>query len=730
MSPHPFRDAPRPPSRRFSFSFLRAPLRVLHYLFVFLPLWGYYSFRQWPLWQRITAVVLFVSVLTAAGVLAVRYRAERRGQAHLQQAWADYEKAVKQLDTDQMKQKLNRIEELKPSDPLLAKRRRSLETGEAAADDPLMITYWLNRYVVEQKMAEATREAKKRIVSTPDDWQARCVLARDALSRGERDEARAHLEEIPSPMSGRHPVGPGELNHGLWIFRQVGVDDSSLRKYRALKIAPVLRFPDVVKFDPREQIQLLECYVGSFEDIDTYIELPQYWVGSARLAQSLADEADADLGAQVHLGRLQVAQYEILRALVARGILSSEQAKPLEDDLVNRMDIIWSRVVKMDPGEADAYLGLARVAALRDRSADVFRHFDEGMEKARDRRRVAQAQFAILRPVMAPLALYKRTRDLADRNPQFPELLQLAAESAMAAGRLDYALDICHEAQKSNRDQLWPDFLEARVYLDQERNVDKALTLIQKHQALLAVDPVAAEIYVRALVHNKKRDEVAKFLTKLAQEAARPQVALPAFRAALNLGFSVETAAASAKLLDRLVGTTVDRGVKELLYFIGESHLAAAEPVEPGQAWHVPRARIGVRALERLLTEDPNDLNAANVLTLLHLNGFNSTEAAERAAILLRAAQRKGSLPEGMYLTLGTLSLAQSRYDEARGLLERALERNPTAEEYVQLGLAQYYLKNPSEARALLSRAASLPRSARVAWELEQALSLIDGKKP
>ncbi len=123
----------------------------------------------------------------------------------------------------------------------------------------------------------------------------------------------------------------------------------------------------------------------------------------------------------------------------------------------------------------------------------------------------------------------------------------------------------------------------------------------------------------------------------------------------------------------------------------------------------------------------------------MHLN-----DAADNTAAALRKADKQGLLPASMLNTLGAIALARGHYDDARILLLRSLSEHAdatkhsglrsisdkaSASTYVHLGLAHYYLNNPSEARKMLSLAASLPRSPLVSQELKQAHRVARRKK-
>ena len=699
----------------------KMPLAAFRYLFVYLPTLSFLMFRRVPLWQQIVCGTVGVAVIGGAGYAFMERMARNRTNRQVNEAWQQFETASRKLDVDGMKEALDKVETARPGDIMVTKRRAALVTGAANDDDQEMIMYWMNRYLSDGKIREAAVEARRRIKSEPSDWRARCVLASEAINAGKLDDAARQLQELPSPLASKQFVGPADLNYAFEMFRISKVDDQSLRLYRATKIVPVLRNAEIVNFDPGEQLELFKCYVASFEDISKFPELGNYWVGSARIAQNLLDDPKTTTQQLILIGLLQDRQMEILGVLVRRRLLTVKQAQPLLEELLERQVSLWSMVKKRDPVAPFGYLGTAKAAYARGKVGEAIGILNEGIEKCEDRARLIQFEFDLYRH-LPNQKKHDRMRELLDAYPS-PLTAYLYSEAAMATGRPDLAYKASEDALKKWPDILWPIVLQVQVHLDQER-FEKALELIESQKKFLYTEPMLAEQYVRALALKKTNDEIRPYLMKLVEETPNPALPIRALRAAVNAGLYEDAAAASARLAERFL--SFDR---DLQFILGESHALAAAPRPGRDGWDAAKVRVATDALQQVQVNDPTDLHAANMLVMLHLKGARAAENAEGSSVPLREAYEKGTLPEKMLVSLAAVSLAQSRHDEARALLSKAILKNPTAEEYVHLALAYYHLNNLTDARAALREASNLPRNHRVSQELSEALLLINGKK-
>jgi tetratricopeptide (TPR) repeat protein len=670
--------------------------------------------------------------------------------------WQTFDRCAVRVDTEGMRACLDEIERLEPGSNLVQRRRQSLERGDADADDPAMIVYWMNRYWQENRIETAAREAHKRLVSVEDDWKANCILADVALRQANcyppeylavcghgalalaawrqtcKNEAIRRLELIPSPLAGRYPIDLGDLRYGFKLRRAVGLDDHSLRMARHNMVLPALKNPEITSQPAGVQLEIFENYVDSFEDIDSFDDLPNFWAGSEKIAQFLLDDHELSSAALVKVGQLLQRQRENLDNLVRRKRLTPEKAKPLDDDLRGRLDEIWKRVRERDPANTDAYVFAAELERRNGNFEAAMSWLETGERVCAEKLRLIHTQFVLLQQVRAPAFALERMEQIAGRNPESEPILHLLAESARAANRGDKVLDFCRRARQLAPGQLlWPDKEEARVHLNQNK-YQEAFNLLEKHQQHL--DAEALELYVRALILAERFDEVKPLLNQLAALAPRPDEIYPALRAALKAGCFTEAATAARAAVKRFPDYH-----KNLLLAAGDCHLAAAEPKTDDGEWDLDALRFAVQCYERVQEREPGqNLEVAHALVWLQLKGLKARENADSAAEPLREALRKGTLPISMYETLAAVELSKMHYDEARRLLVQALERRPTigfvqkptASLYIHLALAQYYLGNLSEARKAHKAAASLPQSPRVVQEFNQALSLLNGTKP
>lgn len=737
-APRPF----TPPPQRSK------PVLAFRYVFIGLPMMAAYAVRRMPWWQRLSMLAAIIAILGVSGYYWFQQRTEKHRQGMIGTEWKVFEDASARNDLEGMEASLARLDGYTPNDPLVAKRRESLKKGEGAANDPIMIVYWMNRHIGENHLADAAREARKRIEVVEDDWQANCVLAHEALEKGDQATALKHLKAMPSPLAGRHPVGPGSLQYAFVLFGAMKLDDSSLRQYRATKVAPVLQKPEILKVEPPELIQLLQTYVAAFDDVEIYPELPNYWAGSSRIAQHLLDEPKTTTPMLVQLGNLQYRQLQVLRKLVAGKRLTLAKAQPLGVELAERLDDIWKKVRERNPKEPEGYFGAALIEHDRGRYAESLNYLTRGQEVCGDNQKLMATQLSLLQQHATPAHALSLAEKFAEKNPKQESIYRMLAQSAMNAGRPDKALEAARQAREIDPTQTWTSILEADILLQQDK-AKEAAEVLKKFEKYFGKDPTVSELYVRSLCLSGKSKDVPEFLKKLVKDAPSPLVAIPSLRTAYREGLAADVAPLANELATRFTDYDL-----HLLTLVGDSNLVAAEPKTANDRWNDELVQKALRAYERILKNEPSFLAVAHNTAWLYLKAMSAADLAERTATPLRAAAAQDRLSKPMLSTLGIISLSQRRYDEARLFLLRSLGDQPgqdlyvyawntgdfanssaawdrnAAEKHVSLALAYYYLNDSESARQHLRTAAALPRSARVNQEFNLAQTLIDGKNP
>ena len=116
------------------------------------------------------------------------------------------------------------------------------------------------------RLEGAVREAAVRVGTTPNDWQSRCILAHDAILKGEREEARKQLAFLPSPFDFAETIGPGPILFAMTLKRELGLPAPELMDYLINRLLPALRSKDLKLIQVTERRQLLEGYVYAFDE--------------------------------------------------------------------------------------------------------------------------------------------------------------------------------------------------------------------------------------------------------------------------------------------------------------------------------------------------------------------------------------------------------------------------------------------------------------------------------
>jgi tetratricopeptide (TPR) repeat protein len=709
-----------------------------------------------PLWQRWALLAAIVLLASAGSYTAYTYFAEKRLKAQISGEWANFEQCADRLDLAGMQSALNRLELFDSARPLAQKRRRSLERGQADADDPIMMNYWINRYVVENRIPDASREARQRIVNAADDWQSNCVLAHEAYLKSvqtiqapavfglgavvadaawrqaRRQEAVHFLEQLPSPLAGHQAIGIGGIRYAFYVHRLVGFDDSTLRKFRFERILPALRDTEVGRFGIDIQLELLQMYLDALqEDIRTFNGLTSFWVGSFQVAQNLMEDPKLGFDRTVRLAQLEEIQLAILGELERNRRFDHDKAVLFEAELKDRLKQIWNEVRKQDPTHPVGILGMAKIELYANRLNEAMELVDTGEQQCADdhgRLAIVQFEFQLLRKHYRYGVALERMETIAKRNEGNREqgpILHMLAQCARAAGKPQRVLEITAHAKKLAPNEYWPFKEEARVYLDRE-NSDAAFKALERCRQYVIQDAEIAELYVRALALTNAEGEIKALLNRLAAEAAGPQIACPALQTAVAKGYYALAGEAARALVARFPDN------RDVLLAVGTSHRALAEPQTIDDAWHVNALRIAIHAFDDLHVLEPDNLEVSEALVYLQLKGLHADDTANAAAEVLRRQNKQEGLFPRMADTLAAVEISQMRYDEARKLLLIALRDDPTASMYVHLALAFYHLNMPADARKALSSAASFPRprTPRVSQELKVAASLIDGTTP
>jgi tetratricopeptide (TPR) repeat protein len=705
---------------------LRSARGTLLTLFVRLPAAAVGRARRTSWRVRLLAGLVLAVALPAVGYALLQRHRENRRKQQLAATWQEFDYHLSRFDGPATRAALEKLRELDPGNPGVRRRLDNLAAGAADPDDQPLIRLLINEHISGNRLEEAAREARKRVAAEPRDWQARCVLAHDALRRRQPDEAREHLEALPPPSDPHQPIGPGSVLYALRLRRELNLDTADLVATLVDRALPQFKKAAISALKPAEKLQFLECYQQTFQALDTAPTVPTYWVTAAKLAREVLDDPAATAAELVWLGRVEEQQTGALRELVRRRLVSEAEAQDLGRELEGRIRQTWERARAADPVNPTAYIGLALSHARAEQWEEALQVLDEGVRRCGDPAALLAVQGKLLSQADPALGL-ARVEEAAARRPDDLPVWQLVAESALAAGRFDKALTACRQAQRLRPGLPWACRLEARLRLDQGRPAE-ALAALEPLRPTMAQDGAGLALAVRALYELKRGPEAAP-LVEAAFQPDRPVLVPLEVAAGLLAARQFEPAARAAAEVTRR-----DPGLAEGWFARAEALRQLAEAGGDELAVR-QRRRAAAEAYEETLRRRPGHREAVRQLVWLYAKVLNDPQAAYRTAEPLRALEAEGTLPPELLETLAIAYLGADQPEAARRLLERAerwaAERpdaaaapGERASYAVHLAQAYHKLSRAQDARDAFERAARLPKSPRVAadWLATQQL--------
>ncbi len=690
-------------------------------VFVSLPRFAYRWFRGAPRWLQAVLLLVALGAGGSGGYYAFHTRMETLKHRKVGGAWQRFEQALRAGREPEMRAALDDVLAADPADARAARWRQALDTGEGDPGDPVMVFYTLGMNLRQGKLAEAAREADKRLAHEPHDWSARCVRAQAALARGDRAAANEELDKLISADDPRSNASPVNLLQAIHLFRALGRDTASLRNVAQNHVVEQLRRPSAQRRPPGEKALLVEFYAESFEPTADKPQPPavaQGWAPAARLADQATDEAieAGDLTALARIGRAGPRLDAGLRMLRRHDQITAEQFTDLSRELEDRTRRAWQAVRDKDPKNPEAYRGLAdsywRAGTAEGRRL-ALETTVEGLKATGGTPQLYLVFSNILKLLGHPEAAWNELSRAAEERPGEPVLWMLASEAAFAAGRRDLVLHACQKVREKDPDNRWATLTEARALLEGGYPQQAVELLLKFGEPALAAAPGAGRVFARALTEAGQESRVEGFLT-LAEQAATKANA-PEAAVAVLVGWSEarpadpERGRTIAARADRLLARWPDD--PDLYRVRAAALFAAAEGTDP--PWDQTRVREAAQAAERLRAKFPDDPEAATWLGWLRL-AENKPERALADLAPLRTPEAAPRLTAPQIELLGAVYRRTGKLDEAVRLLKPAADApEAPAGVFVQLALAYHDRGQPDEARAALERARNRPRTPR-----------------
>ena len=706
-------DAPR---RSLPARLVPGPVRV-----VARHAWG--TFRYAPILVKLLLVIIVVG---GPGALVYRYAVHRNQsiKAGGQVAeWRRFEEAVRTADEPKMLAALDGVLARNPTDPTALGRKQALESGQADPGDQPMVVLSVRRHLRAGRLADADREAKKRLASEKNDWLSRCVVAAHRLQQGDAPGAAAELDQLPAPGDATARLDPGGLLFAARLFRATGKDLTPLRRFAQTISPPILRAAGSAHLPPAEKSALVECYVEAFDPTPGQSQpagVAEAWAAAAKLADSALDEAleHKDPGVLTRLGRLGVPLEAGLGYLRRSGQVTADEARPLAGDLRDRTRKAWDGVLAADGGGAEAHRGkagvLLRAAADAGPGADrpaLYRQARDtlvaGLQAKPDDPELAQMFGRLLAVEGRPLDAAQYLIGQAHAHPDHPVWWALAAEAAVAASRRELALEACAKLRAKDPNNRWAARTEGRLWVDAGEPARALPALARLGDDAVARDPLAAYPFARALAETGAGDRLTQFLQVVAA-AGQPAAAGAAARGLADADPAkfppADLQARAVALLNKFPDHP------DLLRAEADAAYRLAERGDP--LWDPTRVRTAVRAVEQALRRNPDDPELCTHLGWLRLSGESNPALAARAVAPLLAPDARPT-PRQLEL-LGAVALAANDLPAATGFLQRATQgADPPAGAFALLARAHHAAGRAGPARSALDAARSRPHTPR-----------------
>ena len=666
--------------------------------------------RAWTL--ALAVGLLAVGVIVAVGA---RHWASGRTQRAALAGWRKFDEAARTADTVAMNAALAEVLAADPAEPTALARREALATGVAPDGDAALTAFLLRKQFRDGNLPAASRSAAQLLRHRPRDWLALCVTAADALRRGDRSAALLALDALPGPGEEGANVEAVGLLVAFRLHEVLERDAAPLRRFVQSHVCPLLKAGTVQSLGAADKLSLVGCYLEGFEPPTGQPQLPPLllaWTPATTLLDSAAEVAVADGSVPLlkRAGELSARLTAAAATLRAAGQVTAAQAADFARDGNARTRRCSVKLAEVDPAAAEAYRGLARLAADAGRYEEARAEVVRGLRHCGDDPELSALFARMLQLEGRAVESYTHLREMARREPTQAAWWSLAVTAAVAANRADLALADCAAMRSALPGHPWAAKAEARLRLDAGDAARAAQLLHPLGTAALAKDAEGARLYARSLEAAGLHALLPDFLVAVenaAHDSDNPAALAAALRGQLEARPDAAAAERVAAECQRFAGRWPD--AVEFPRLRAEALSRAAEVSAPD--WDAAKVAAATRAAERWRARAPGDRAAAVMLVTLRLRAGDAAQASRDAAPL-RDAEADTLATAAELEALGAVHFADGRLADAARVLER-LARSALARPSVSVRLARVYFaqgKLPA-ARAALALAQSFPRS-------------------
>jgi predicted Zn-dependent protease len=610
---------------------------------------------------------------------------------------------------------LRAILALSPDNSEAARRLADLTAGHAAAGDTEVADLLLREHLRHGELERAAAEAQAIVAVAPAHWEARAVLAEQALRRGDRAVAARQLKLLPAPSAS---VPLYALLAVTRLAEKVGANDrlGELRDFLAAHALPALRSPGAALEPIGARLCLLESWHATWPKLAVRPQLAGYWEAAQRLCTSIQNEPDVTAESLVALGMLQELHLDMLADIRRQNLTPPDEADAAHRQVESALKEIWEAVLRKDDHAAAAYIGLAMHRCRAGDFPAAVAILDRGRQACRDRPELLLKTAEIL-AASDPARAVEFLDAKSNPTTAAEDLLRVWAQAALRAGRADRALAVCREATRRAAAADWARLWEADACLILERPAE-AIPALESLRPLTTDDPAVAQLYSLALVRSGGLERAERYCTDLLERSEAAEVTVAAVRGLILAGHPAAAVRCARRALDR----HPDHFNTAVIWADGLRELASQ-----GGSWDPGLAQQSVDAYRQAGRLRPDDLGVANQIVRLELKPLHRPREAQQSAQPLAAAE--ATLPPEYLEALAMVRLESGQFADARRLLERAVAARPNrASLHLNLARAYQALAMAKDAQQALNRAAELAKTPAEKAETEDVRRLIRAK--
>jgi tetratricopeptide (TPR) repeat protein len=597
-----------------------------------------------------------------------------------------------------------------PDDAGLARKLAMVRDRVAPVTEPNLVRFFMRHHLANGRIDESVREANKLLESFPEDWEARCHLAKVALSRGDRAEAKKRLVDLPTAKQAGGAIPPYVAMDAFYLFGQLELRDrvDDVVEFITLNILTDLRAKEMVHLPTLHKLFLIQCYYIALTQLDKRPWLTKYWVPVQQACQSIMDDPTTAVPMLLTVGQAQQNHIECLQTFLRKRLVSPDEFNGLAIDLLGRQKALWEEVLRRDAKNSRGYIGLALYYSWIGNHPAAEVVLTRGLKECGAAPDLVSATGELLARTDPQRGLAFLETALRDEDLT-PRMCIVVDKVATQAGRPDRALAACRKALEQDPTLYWARLRIGELCIDLGRPTEAAAAF-EPMKAELAKDPKGCGLYVRALCDCGSQKAAEEFLEKVTAADCPIDVLLHAAKGLQAAQRPAETVRWAKRALEKEPLNV------EALKYVADNQRVLAD-TEAG--WNKDLARDALQSYRTVERLQPDDLKVVNNIVWLELKALRLPREAYESAAKLRAIQTQVGVPAEYLETLGEVYIGVEQYEQAVAVLRNALATaGGRFSFYLHLGLAYHGLKQYSLAEQYLQKAAEVPNKSKK--ELEE----------